>query len=299
MRPEFPTFKPLGPEDRELLAEHLARTPHTICDLSLANLYIWHDCEPPSLTFIHGNLCILIESHSEPRYFLEPLGDNEFLETIDVCLNHAGRVSRVQESTALRVPASRFHKVPLREHFDYVYEVQSLAALKGKKFDGKRNRIKKFARNHPGYEFLPLRKDHLEQALALFDRWSREREIFNGEESSSLAATYECQRRALEAAFLQFDPLNLLGGAILVAGQMEGFILASSDGTATATAHLQYANYRMSGIYQVLLWETCCSIFKGFTYLNLEEDLGLPGLRKTKLSYQPLRLEQKFLITRD
>ena len=78
---------------------------------------------------------------------------------------------------------------------------------------------------------------------------------------------------------------------------MEGFIVTSAGTPETATAHLQYANYKIPGIYQVLLWETCRQILSSFTFLNLEEDLGIPGLRKTKLSYQPIRLEEKFLIT--
>ncbi len=297
MYPEFPLFKPLGPEDQELLAEHLALAPRTTCDLALANLYIWRECEVPSITLINGNLCIQIESHFEPRYFLEPLGTNKLPETIEVCLGHAGRVSRVQESLTRLLPPDRFHMVPLRDHFDYVYEMQDLIELKGKKYDGKRNQIKKFARLHPGYEFVRLEKDHLEGALDLFGRWLRERENGNGAGSTTMPASHDCQRHALEGAFANFDRLNLKGGAICVAGQMEGFIVGSAGDAVTVTAHLQYANYKLPGIYQALLWETCRNILSSYTYINLEEDLGIPGLRKTKLSYQPHHLEKKFLIT--
>jgi hypothetical protein len=297
MRPEYPLFKTLGPDDQKLLAEYLALSPRTTCDLALANLFIWRECEVPSITFINGNLCILIESHNEPHYFLEPLGACKLLETLEICLQHAKRVSRAQESLATHLPSARFHVVPLRDHFDYIYEVKSLAELKGKKYDGKRNLIKKFVRLHPGYEFVPLQKAHREQALNLFDRWSIERENGNGEGGTEPPANLACQRHALEQAFMDFDQLNLRGGAIIVSGQIEGFVVASASNPGRVTAHLQYANYRMPGIYQVLLWETCRHIFTTSTYINLEEDLGIPGLRKTKLSYQPYHLEKKFLIT--
>lgn len=294
MSPKFPVLKPLVPEDQGLLAKHLALSPRATCDLALANLYLWRECEVPSITFIHENLCVLIESHFEPRYFLEPLGTNSLLETVEICLRHAGRISRASETLTNQLPPQQFRTTPLRDHFDYVYEVHSLAQLKGKKYDGKRNQIRKFARLYPGYEFAPLVETHQAQALDLFGRWSRERE--SGSRTESTAAL-DCQRHALEQAFAGFSKLNLRGGAIFVAGQMEGFILASADNPRTATAHLQYANTTLPGIYQVLLWETCRNIFSSYTYLNLEEDLGIPGLRKTKLSYQPLRLEKKFLIT--
>jgi hypothetical protein len=296
MHPEYPQFRTLGPEDQELLAEFLALAPHTTCDLALANLFIWKECEVPSLTFIKDNLCILIKSHAEPRYFLEPLGKENFLDTIEICLRHAGRVSRAGIALAGQLPADRFHVTPLRDHFDYVYEVRSLAELKGKKYDGKRNQIKKFTRLHPDYRFVSLERKHAGEALDLFDRWSHERENGNGGRAE-LPVTVLCQRHALEEAFASFDRLSLRGGAVLVDGIMEGFIVASDSASETATAHLQYANSKIPGIYQVLLWETCRNILSSFTYLNLEEDLGIAGLRKTKLSYQPVRLEEKFLIT--
>jgi hypothetical protein len=60
--------------------------------------------------------------------------------------------------------------------------------------------------------------------------------------------------------------------------------------------HFQYANAELSGIYQVLLRDACRHLFAGCTYVNLEEDLGIVGLRRTKLSYLPLRLEEKYEI---
>ncbi len=298
MVPEYPSLEPLRDEHREFLAEHLDLKTRTICDLVLANLYLWIECEEPSLTLIHGNLCILIEPHSEAPYFLEPLGQERLAETADLCLQHAGKISRVSESFLDFLPPGQFQILPLRDHFDYVFEVQSLAELKGKKYDGKRNQIKKFKRNHPDHQFLPLRKDHLLQALDLFDRWASGREKGNENGAAETPANVVCQRHAIQKAFEDFDVLNLMGGAIFVESRMEGFMIASSGGHDIATAHLQYANSDMAGIYQVLLSETCRQILPAFNLVNLEEDLGIPGLRKTKLSNQPIRLEKKFLITR-
>ncbi len=297
MQPEYPSFKPLGPEDNGLLAEYLALSPRSICDLTVTNLNIWRECESPSFTFVNENLCILIDSHNEPRYFLQPLGENDIAGTMEICLRHAGRVSRVQESVAQSLSSSRFNVVAQRDYFDYVYEVQELAELKGKKFDGKRNQIRKFSKNYVQYRFERLTPEHAGAALSLFDRWSLERENGNGGSESSPPPNHVCQRRAIERAFANFLTLGLRGGAVIVDGEMQGFIAASAESEKMVTAHLQYANYKMAGIYQVLLWETCRNVFAEFELLNLEEDLGIPGLRKTKLSYQPLRLEKKFLVT--
>jgi hypothetical protein len=293
----FPRVEPLSLDDRDLLAEYLGLSPRVTCDLSLANIYAWQDCETPYATLIHGNLCILIKTHREPDYFLEPLGGNNLAETVKICLSHIGRISRAGAALVNRLPRELFEATPLRDHFDYVYQVRALAELKGKKFDGKRNQIRKFIRNQPDHEFLPLSRGHRDQALALFEKWSQERQNGNGEGTSLPHFGEECQRDALIRAFDDYDNLGLRGGAVFVAGEMQGFILASEANPEMAIAHFQYANGKIAGIYQHLLQQTCREVFSSYALLNLEEDLGIPGLRKTKLSYQPLRIEEKYLIT--
>ena len=296
MIPEFPGLEPLSPEDHNALQEAYRTHSAATCDLSPANLYIWRDCQRPTLTRIHGNLCVLLHSHAEPTYFLEPYGKHDLLETVRICIEHAGLISRVQAHVAASLPHEDFEINQQRDTFDYIYRVQVLAELKGKSFDGKRNHIRKFARNHPDYEFRPLELSHLHHAADLFEAWTSARE--NGRRSTLAAAVlnHDCQRRALQRAFGEYDRLGLFGGALMAKGEMQGFVVASRGAGDSAIAHFNYANAELPGVYQTLLWEACRRLFPSFTYLNLEEDLGIPGLRKTKLSWQPLRLEEKFAI---
>ena len=297
MIPEFPDFKPLDPEDRETLQAAYHASGLTTCDVSPTNLYLWRDCQVPKLTRIRNNLCVLLESHMEASYFLPPLGEHSLEETVRICLDHIGQVSRVPARVAKRLPSGEFAVTPQRDSFDYVYQVQALAELKGKSFDGKRNHIRRFTRNHPQYEFRALEPSQLHHAAALFDAWTSARE--NGRPGNLAAATlnHDCQRRALQRAFEGYALLGLIGGALLVKGEMQGFVVASRGTGDSVIAHFSYADATIPGVYQTLLWEACRRLFSSFTYLNLEEDLGIPGLRKTKLSWQPLNLEEKFLVT--
>ncbi len=294
MLPQYPKLEPLRREHMKSVAGFLKQSPRSICDLNLASIYVWQDCETPLGTLINGNLCILIRTHREPEYFLEPLGDNKPIETAEVCLKHAGRISRAGESFVARLPHDRLKIAPLRDHFDYIYEVKSLAEFKGKKHDGKRNQIRKFIKNQPEFRFARLESQHRDQALRLFERWAQERQ--NGETSLSHFGE-ECQRLALGRAFDAYHELGLVGGAIFVGSEMEGFILGSEGNPGMGIAHFQYATSGMPGIYQLLLQKSCQEMFASYSLLNMEEDLGIAGLRKTKLSYQPLRLEKKYLIT--
>ena len=293
--PEFPDLRPLTTDDHKMLVERLSLAGPAICDLSPSNLFIWRDCEKPSLTQVGDSLCILIEPHSLPAYFLEPVGGSRRMDAVRACLTRTGCVSRCSKALVDALPAHEYDVRPLRDHFDYIYRTQALAELKGKKFDGKRNQIRKFTGNFPEYEFRPLEPSQFSCALELFRKWGERR---GGAVTSadSPSFTFECQRHALERAFQDYGHLGLVGAGIKVRGELQGFIVAGVAQGETAVVHFQYANAELSGIYQVLLRDACRLLFAGCTYVNLEEDLGIAGLRRTKLSYQPLRLEEKFEI---
>ena len=293
--PEFPDLRPLATGDYDKLVERIASSAPAICDLSPANLFIWRDCERPSLTRVADSLCILIEPHSLPAYFLEPVGGSRHADAVRVLLTRVDRVSRCSKALAEALPAQEFDVRPLRDHFDYIYRTQALAELKGKKFDGKRNQIRKFSGNFPDHEFRPLERAQFSGAMALFRKWGEQR-VDIATPAGSPSFSYECQHHALERAFQDYERLGLIGGSINVHGELQGFIVASKAQAGTAVVHFQYANAELSGIYQVLLRDACLHLFAGCEHVNLEEDLGLAGLRRTKLSYVPLRLEEKFEI---
>lgn len=299
MQPEYPLFETLDVARRAELAPYLSLARRPICDLSMANLCIWQDCERATYTFMEGFLCVLIQPHDQPAYFLEPLGSGSVLKAATLCLSHAGRISHATETIAGELPGDRFHSAPLRDHFDYLYRVEDLAELKGNKHDGKRNQIKKFLRNNPEHRLVPLAESHRLQACEVFQRWSRQRmeNGANGSGAPDSAASVFCQEQALKRAFADFQSLELRGLGIRTEERMDGFLLGSLLNAETAVIHFLYADSSLRGIYQLLLQESCRTVFSAQRWINLEEDLGIPGLRRTKMSYDPVRLEKKFLIT--
>ena len=293
MIPEYPDFKPLEIDQRAEIAEHLATTPRDICELCLGNLYIWEDFDKPQVTLINNNVCVLITPPNEPPYFLEPFGVLKLKETVDLCLKDAGRISRASEMFVRQLPSNTYQTAPLRNHFDYIYETKALAELKGKKYDGKRNRIKQFRQRNPGYEYLPLNSSFKDEALALFERWFAVR----AESKYFPRLAYTSQKAAVTAAFDNFSELYLIGGALLVEKKLRGFILGSLINPELVSVHFMYADPDFTGLAQTLLWEACNKSYNAYKFADLEQDLGIPGLRTMKLSYQPLKLEKKYEIT--
>lgn len=293
MLPQFPKFKNLEYKDRDLIAQYLKKIHISTCELALTNLFIWKEFDKPQYTLINGNLCLFLIPPNEPPYFLEPLGHHKFFETINICLKYTERISRASERFISKLPYKKYRIKCLRNHFDYIYQTQILADLKGKKFDGKRNHIKRFKKHYPDYEFIPLTPKHKEEALNLYENWFKGKGSFTPE-TKSLA--YRSQRGALEEALINYEKLNLSGGAIFVKNALKGFIIGSPLNPETISVHFQYGHPEMPGIFQALLWEAANKTFSSYKYMNLEQDLGLPGLRKAKLSYYPLKLEKKFEV---
>jgi len=292
MLPEYPKFKLLTLEDKDLLSQNLKLKKRCISELSLANFYTWKEFENPQFTFINQDLCVLISPPNDKPYFLEPLSQNKLIETIDTCLKYAGRISRASGEFIFRIPIKNYKITPLRNEFDYIYSVKTLAELKGKIYDGKRNHIKRFQDRFPEYEFVKLDAKFKNEALELFEKW------FSARKGSSYFSklAYNVQKTALSTAFSHYGELEFLGGAILINKALKGFILGSYLNPDTVCAHFSYTDPEIPGISQILLWEACRRTFSSYTYINLEQDLGIPGIRRAKLSYHPLRLEKKFEI---
>ena len=292
MFPKFPDFNKLTIEAFSLISSQLFLARRRISELALANLFVWEDFDRPQYTFINNNLCLLISPPNEKPYFLEPFTQHELFNTVDTCLQHSGRISRASGDLICQLPRRNFHLSPLRSEFDYLYLTKDLAELKGKKFDGKRNHIKRFTRRFPNYFFIPLENKYKKEAMELFDRWFDVRK----ESRYFPKLAYIAQKNALLKAFSNFEKLKLMGGTILAEKTIKGFIIGSKLNDETVSAHFMYVDPEFDGVTQTLLWKACQEFFSTFTYINLEQDLGIPGLRTAKLSYHPLKLEKKFEI---
>jgi hypothetical protein len=292
MIPSFPDFKPLEAGDRNELLRALAAKNPQESELSAGNLFIWSEFDRPQLTRINDNLCLLLSPLNEGPFFLEPLGENRIEETTDICLRHTGRLARVSEGFAARIADGAYRLCTIRGQFDYLYGREALAEFKGKKYDGKRNHIKRFKAAFPDWKYLGLEPGMKDECLALFEVWTRKKKDTLYFQRLDEAV----QREAIIRAFEGFGELGMSGGAVRAGGRLIGFIIGSPLNRDTVTVHFQYGDPDAQGVMQTLMQEAAAQTFSGFAFMNLEQDLGLLGLRTAKLSYHPLRLVKKYHV---
>jgi hypothetical protein len=285
--PQFPEFKLIEIEDQSSLDAAIARHPSEACEIHFANIFLWRHFEHSKLTAVNGNLCVLCESPSEPAYFLQPIGENDIEKTLRTCLSFAPRLSRVDESFVLR-HGSAFRCDLDPDNFDYVYLNEDLAELRGKKYDGKRNRIRKFERSY-SYSYARLSRDHLSGCLELLTRWLEAKVGSDGFVGS-------VWRTVVEEGLAHFDELGLKGGVFEVGGRTAAFCLGAKLKPETAIIPIEIVDSDYDGLSQLVNREFVRREWAGCRFINREQDNGIPGLRRAKSSYHPHHFVKKYNI---
>ncbi|MEW5901627.1 MAG: phosphatidylglycerol lysyltransferase domain-containing protein [Acidobacteriota bacterium] len=285
--PSFPDFKLVEISDQELLTSFLSRFPSEACEMNFANIFLWRRFEHPKFTIIDENLCILCEPPSEPAYFLPLAGKNRIEETIRICLSAAPRISRVPEAFVARY-GQAFRSEPDRNNFDYVYVAEDLIGLKGKKYDGKRNRIRKFER-HFYHEYRRLSREHVASCSALLERWLEAK-------TSSDTSLTNVWRDVIQEALKNHEVLGMVGGVFLVDGCVAAFSMGAELMPDTAVIPIEIVDPAYDGLSQLVNREFVMQEWAGCRFINREQDLGIPGLRRAKMSYYPHHLVKKYDI---
>jgi hypothetical protein len=177
-----------------------------------------------------------------------------------------------------------------RDFFDYLYLADDLINLRGKKFDGKRNHINKFKKLYE-YEYEKLTAAHIDDCLRImYDRCvDNDCDCLRGLE-------YACDRKPSAELLENFESLDCKGALIKVGGHYEAFTVGEALNRDTAVIYIEKANATVAGIYAFINQQFCEREWAGMTYINREEDEGIPGLRKAKLSYHPIRLIEKYTV---
>ena len=183
-----------------------------------------------------------------------------------------------------------FHFRTDRDSYDYVYQIDALADLRGRKYQKKRNHFNRFQLQHPGYEVLPLTAELLPAAKEMVDQWYETRAVTDPE------GDYLLERRAIGLAFANFEALQLEGLVLVEEGKILAVTMGSRMREESFDIHFEKALEDVDGAYAAVNCEFARYLrlkYPQVRYLNREDDMGLEGLRKAKLSYLPDHMVEK------
>lgn len=173
------------------------------------------------------------------------------------------------------------------------YDVQKLAALKGKEFAKLRGRINKFVREHPNAVFSRALPEDYEELIALGERWKQT----SGRKYSNVFDTVyyrEILRRN--------DELGQITYAMRDGGRIVGMVSGDVLPTGNAWGSLVKFDEGFPGLSETLIIDFCRELVRVSPHvrlLNVGSDLGSGGLREYKLKFHPaLNLKRYMLYLR-
>ena len=288
-------FQPLTLENKANYEQYLLDGTERGCEYSFANLYLWGRQRAAEVC---GQL-VLFSQFNRRTVYPYPAGNGDKKCALDAIIADAKdrdipcRITGLDQSGIAYIDKQypgmfRFHCD--RDSYDYVYDINDLADLKGRKYQKKRNHYNRFRDTFPYYTMEALSQENVAAVKEMAEKWyeDRLREDPQGD--------YHMERAALTKALSHFAQLGMEGLILKDGEEILAFTLGSPLSRDTYDIHFEKARQDADGAYAVINCEFARYLRNAhpeLQFLNREDDLGIEGLRKAKLSYYPHHLVEK------
>lgn len=265
------------------------------CEYSFANLYMWGRQEA---AIVDGSL-LLFSQFGRSSVYPFPIINGEPKPVLDALIADAARrgircriTSLSDRDCALleELYPGKFQFYPDRDSYDYVYSIDALADLKGKKLQRKRNHLNRFNAAHPDSRAVPMDEGNLALARDFAAAWHLRRREADPE------SDFHLEQIALRRAFCHFRELEMEGMLLMEGENILAITLGSRMSPDTFDIHFEKAREGVDGAYAAINAAFARHLrekYPELRYLDREDDLGLPGLRQAKLTFCPEFLIEK------
>lgn len=289
-------FEKLDLHQKEKYEAYLAHLGGHGCEYGFVNKFLWGR---QKAAFLDGYLVVFAQFDRKSIY-LFPIGTGDPKPVLDAIICDARErgipcylTSLTKEECELLeslYPGKfRFHLD--RDGFDYVYDINDLADLKGRKFQKKRNHANRFDAEHPDFRILPLDEQTRAGAYCLLQQWYKNRAEIDP------LNDFHLEKLATDRAFAFQKQLGLEGIVLMDGDEMLAFTMGSFLTEDTMDIHFEKAREDVPGAYNAINREFARYLRRKYPqlkWLNREDDVGLEGLRKAKLSYNPHHFNEKY-----
>lgn len=170
-----------------------------------------------------------------------------------------------------------------RNNADYIYSTESLITLRGKKLHTKKNHLNAFLNTYD-FQYQRLGAGDMDECMDLFYRWKE------GQKNTGSGFSEDATLRLLQNQ----DKLGVTIGGIFVDGKLAAFSAGEAATDDMALIHIEYADTRIRGAFNIMNQQFCQQEWSSFSYINREEDMGIEGLRKAKMAYRPVKMIEKY-----
>ena len=282
------SFKPITAADADLLRSFTMESKCMNCDMNVANLCSWQFLYHTEYAVVEGFLVLRFVADGQVTY-MKPIGKGDLRSVLELLmadarsLGDAFRMACVCPCAQGLLDESMLGAFTYsvdRDRSDYLYLREKLVTLSGKKLQPKRNHISKFKRAYPNYEYRPLTTDLVSDCIRLGEEWCKTND-------SCMQRAMQAEQRMIDYALHHMEELHVVGGTLFVEDKMVAFTFGARINDEAFDVCVEKADTTYEGAYAMINNEFVSRLPEDIVYINREEDLGLEGLRKAKLSYQP------------
>ena len=299
MIPQFPIFKKITVKDKEEIEKIIKQYP-PYSDYNFVSLWSYNTKGSIKISLLNGNLTVKFVDYFGIKHFYSFMGNKKVKKTINTLLSHS-RTNNIgqelilipQSNLASKIKASdNFLVKEDRDNFDYILSVSKVSKLTGNKFSAKRNFVNRFIKKYSQatVDVFDINDPKLQKQIEdLFFIWEKQTNKNRSDTENELIAI----RRLLKSASF----FNLISIGIFIKNKLIAFSINEVIRNNYAIIHFEKADTSYVGVFQYLKQQTAMRLEKlGCAYINYEQDLGIPGLRKSKESWQPIKYLKKFKI---
>ena len=290
-------FHQITLQDRPIFDRSYRSCRHEGSESSFTNLFIWRKPLDIVWTWAGKAICVVVRNDG-PLYSLHPCAPDEedAVQAAGILADWFREQGQPVLIRGLEKPLAELLKKAFPaweiEHDlcedDYIYSVSDLIELKGRKFEAKRHHIRTFLRNTPEFSYEAMNANNALECIPVTKEWLARQH--SGDE------ILQAETFAVEQALTQFAELNLSGGIIRIDGKIKSFTVGEALSEDTVVIHIEKADPEVVGLYQMINREYLAHAWSHMTFVNREEDMGIPGLRAAKLSYRPIRMVEKYSV---
>jgi hypothetical protein len=293
-------FKEIELSDKNLIDSYFKKLHPKASEYTFTNIFMWSSYYGFTYIEIDGWLCIVGFPESKNPFVFSPVGNGDSmcfqsavtkLNEYFISINQKISFIRVSEEDKLNFENLKGFETEIIHDLnngDYVYKSYDLIKLSGKKYDGKRNHIHRFKRENE-FTYKKIDDSNIYQCHEIMEKWFASRD---GDYENSFYFEMLANKKLLK----NYNNLDCIGAIIEVNGIAEGFSVGEMLNDNTAVIHIEKANGKIHGLYPLLNQQFCENQWGEAEFINREQDLGIEGLRKAKLSYHPVKMINKFIV---
>ena len=275
------SFHLLTLSDREAMQAVTLNSGRRNCNYTFSNLIGWQFWFNTEVCVLPDAVILRFSYEGERAYMVCTAYDTLPPELVRALLSDSGgklTVYGLEDSQLSALSPFKIDVEPMREQYDYIYRRLDLVLLQGGHLQAKRNHVNRFRADNPGFEYRPL-------TPRLFDQCRRLTGVWQGEKDAS--DTIDAERQVMETVFSNWESLGMEGGSIFVDGCMVAFCYGAAVTNDTFDICVEKADRNIEGAFAIINQQFAAHLPEQYIYVNREEDMGIPGLRKAKLSYHP------------